>query len=250
MSMAPMLGVRDAQRRLAPIGLIGGMSWRSTVLYYERLNQAIEHHFGGDCNARVIVASLDYASLLRTANAGRWDQVEQAIVDAGRWLERSGCEVIALTAVTAHLSHEALANAVGSPVPHVLDASLPRLDELRVGRVGVLGTGRTCASSFVRERLSVGTTRQVLVAPAQLQGRLDRMIHERLSLAQVIDVDRHLLLEAIDHLRQAGAQAVLLACTELPLLLPLPMTLDLPVIDTVALHVQAICESILEAPYS
>ena len=91
MSAVPILGVRDAQARLAPIGLIGGMSWRSTALYYERLNQAIERHFGGGCNARVIVASLDYASLLRAANAGRWDRVEQAIVDAGQWLEQSGC---------------------------------------------------------------------------------------------------------------------------------------------------------------
>lgn len=245
-----MLGVHDAQTRLAPIGLIGGMSWHSTVLYYERLNQAIERHFAGDCNARVIVASLDYASLLRAANAGRWDQVELAIVDAGRWLEQSGCEVIALTAVTAHLSHDALSGAVKTPVPHVLDASLNRLNELRLGRVGVLGTGRTCASAFVRERLSAGTTREILVAPAELQGRLDGMIYERLSLAQVSDPDRHLLLEAIDHLRREGAEAVLLACTELPLLLSLPMTPNLPVIDTVALHVQAICDLTLKAPHS
>lgn len=245
-----MLGVRDAQTTLAPIGLIGGMSWRSTVLYYERLNQAIEHHFGGTCNARVIVASLDYASLLRAANAGRWDQVEQAIVDAGQWLEQSGCEMIALTAVTAHLSHPALSGVVKATVPHVLDASLKWLNERSVGRVGVLGTGRTCASSFVRERLSAGTARGVVVAPAELQGRIDQMIYQRLSLARVCDADRHFLLEAIDHLRRDGAEAVLLACTELPLLLPLPMSPDVPVIDTVALHVQAICELTLKASNS
>lgn len=245
-----MLGVRDAQTRLAPIGLIGGMSWHSTVLYYERINQAIERHFAGDCNARVIVASLDYASLLRAANAGRWDQVEQVIVDAGRWLEQSGCEVIALTAVTAHLSHDALSGALKATVPHVLDASLKWLNEQRVGTVGVLGTGRTCASAFVRERLSADKTCEILVAPAELQGRLDQMIFERLSVAQVSDADRHLLLEATDQLRREGAEAVLLACTELPLLLPLPMTPDLPIIDTVALHVQAICELTFKAPYS
>lgn len=247
MSAVPLLGVRDGQTTLAPIGLIGGMSWRSTVLYYERLNRAIERHSAGECNARVIVASLDYASLLRAANAGHWHQVEQAIVDAGQWLERSGCEVIALTAVTAHLSHGALAGTVKTQVPHVLDASLRWLDEQRVGAVGVLGTGRTCASSFLRERLSAGMSREVLVAPAELQARLDRMIFERLSVAQVIEADRQLLLEAIDHLRAEGAEAVLLACTELPLLLPFTTAPDVPLIDTVALHVQAICEMTLKA---
>lgn len=248
MTLSPALGVSDGHPRLAPVGLIGGMSWRSTVLYYQRLNQVVERHFDGTCNPRVIIASLDYASLLRAANAGRWDRVEAAIVEAGQWLERSGCGVIALTAVTAHLSHGALSNAVAAVVPHVLDASLKSLDELRVRRVGVLGTGRTCAAAFLGERLSSGTTREVIVVSAELQARIDQMIHQRLSVAAVIDSDRHLLLQAIDALRGEGAEAILLACTELPLLLPLPAAPDLPVLDAVALHVQAIRELTLEAP--
>jgi aspartate racemase len=250
MSMAPMMGVADGQGRLPAIGLIGGMSWRSTTLHYGRINDSIDRQFDGACNARVIVASLDYASLLRAANAQRWDLVEAAIVDAGRWLEQSGCSVIALTAVTAHLSHAALSAAVASNVPHVFDASRNWLDEARIDRVGVLGTGRTCTSSFVRERLGAGTERQVIFAPEDLQASIDRMIYERLASAQVEPTDRQLLLEAIESLRAEGAQAVLLACTELPLLMPLPATLQLPVIDTVALHVQAICELTLKARYS
>lgn len=245
--MVATMGVADSERRLPTIGLIGGMSWRSTALYYGRINDAMDRHFNGVCNARVVVASLDYASLLRAANAGRWDQVEQVIVDAGVWLEQSGCAVIALTAVTAHLSHAALSAAVKSHVPHVFDASRTWLDDAHIARVGVLGTGRTCASSFARERLGAGAARDVMVVPQVLQERIDRMIHERLAVAQVEEADRALLLEAIDDLRAQGAQAVLLSCTELPLLLPLPSSLELPVIDTVALHVQAICELTLKA---
>lgn len=248
--MVPMMGVSDGQRRLPTIGLIGGMSWRSTSLYYGRINDAMDRHCNGTCSAQVIVASLDFASVLRAADAGRWDLVEQAIVDAGVWLEQSGCAVIAMTAVTAHLSHAALSAAVKRTVPHVFDASRKWLDDARIARVGVLGTGRTCASSFARERLAAGTGRDVIVVPQELQSRIDRMIHGRLAVAQVEEVDRALLLEAIDDLRRQGVQAVLLSCTELPLLLPLPAGLDLPVIDTVALHVQAICELTLKARYS
>lgn len=244
------LSVPDEHPRLAPIGLIGGMSWRSTVLYYERLNRAIEDHFGGACSPQVIVASLDYASLLRAANAGRWNQVEQVIVEAGQWLQRSGCATIALTAVTAHLSHDTLSRTVTAVVPHVLDASAKWLDARQIVKVGVLGTGRTCGSAFLRERLFASGAREVVVAASELQARIDSMIYQRLSLAQVVDADREFLLDAIDSLKQQGAEAVLLACTELPLLLPLPSEPTVPVVDTVALHVQAICELTLKAPYS
>lgn len=235
-----------------PVGLVGGMSWRSTVLYYERLNRAFERRCGGNGTLPVIIASLDYASLISAANAGAWERVEAVLIDAARWLERSGCGVIALTAVTAHLSHTALQNAVNVAVPHVLTAAAQRLDELGVTRVGVLGTGRTCASTFVREVLVGESGREVVVAPAALQGQIDHMIHERLSVAQVAAEDRQFLLAAITALQHQGAEAALLACTELPLLLPLPAShTGLPVvIDTVELHVEAICDQIKEIQYS
>lgn len=245
----PALGVMDELATLAPIGLIGGMSWRSTVLYYERLNRAIDEQCAQHCSARVVVASLDYASLLKAAAAGRWDQVEQVLVRTGQWLEEAGCKIIVLTAVTAHLSHAAVENALRASVPHVLDATAAYLDLARVGRIGVLGTARTCGSRFIRERLATATERKILVPEPPLQDQIDRMIHERLSHGVITDADRSLLQEAVIALSNDGAEAVLLACTELPLLLPLegagaksPL-----VIDTVQLHVQAICRQVIEA---
>lgn len=252
LSAQPVLGVRDGSVTLAPVGLVGGMSWRSTALYYERLNREFERRFGGNRTLPVIIASLDYASLISAADAGGWERVERVLVDAASWLERSGCGVIALTAVTAHLSHAAMADTVDVAVPHVLAAAAGRLDELRITRVGILGTGRTCGSGFVREMLAAGSGREIVTVSAALQNQIDRMIHERLSVAQVTAEDRHFLLTAITSLQRQGAQAVLLACTELPLLLPLPGShAELPVvIDTVELHVAAICNQIKEIQYS
>lgn len=228
---------------LRPLGLIGGMSWRSSALYYSRLNAEIERRHGPHRNAIGMLLTLDFARLLHFADAGHWEQMIEAIVSAGRKLEAAGCRVVALTAVTGHIWHPPLRDALGARVPHVLERAAERLDALHVERVGLLGTGRTCASDFAEPYLNAGGRRTVLRLPAEAQRRIDGLISTRLTVGAVESADRAVLIEAIDALATLGAQAVVLACTELPLLLPLPRMQDPPIIlDAVALHVEALCD--------
>jgi aspartate racemase len=226
------------------VGLIGGMSWRSTALYYERLNRALEARLGAHRSFAGAVWNLDYAELYAQAMAGDWAGIEATLVAAARGLADAGCPVVALTAVTAHRGHEAVAASVAGRVPHVLDAAARRLDAAGIGKVGVLGTGLTCASDFVPQRLG-GRGRALLFLDAADQARIDALIQNILTAGDDRAAGRAQLAEAAARLAARGAEAVVLACTELPLLLPAP-GIDMPLLDCVALHVDDICDHIIE----
>jgi aspartate racemase len=226
-------------RQTRRLGLVGGMSWHSTSLYYGRLNRAMAAAAGPHRNARGLVATLDYAALLAAAEAGDWPAVRAPIIDAAREMAMAGCGVIALTAVTAHLFHaEVVAAVPGAIVPHVLDAAAA---QLAGRRIGLLGTSITCGSGFAAARLGG----DVVVLDPDGQAALDHLIQGVLTVDGDPAAARPQLLRAIDALAARGAEAVVLACTELPLLLPLGAT-PVPVLDAVALHVDQICQLITE----
>ncbi|MBS0220780.1 MAG: amino acid racemase [Proteobacteria bacterium] len=230
-------------RQRLRLGLVGGMSWRSTALYYERLNRAVEHSCGPHHSFSGQIWNLDYADLLDRVGTGDWDGIGGILADAARGLAQSGCKVIALTAVTAHRWHEAVRAASGAAVPHVLAAAARMLDQGGWRRIGVLGTHVTCSSLFVHDHLGK-MGRQVLVLEANEQAEMDRLIQSILTADDDRAVGDALLRRAVDTLAGRGAEAVVLACTELPLLLPL-RNAPVPLIDSVALHVDDICEHIL-----
>lgn len=221
------------------LGLVGGMSWHSTALYYARINQAMAALAGPHRNACGLVATLDYAGLLAAAGAGDWPAVRDPIVAAARELAGAGCGVIALTAVTAHLFHAEVAAAVPEAiVPHVLDAAAR---ELAGRRIGLLGTSITCGAGFAAARLGGDV---VMLGPED-QAEIDALIQGTLTAGGDLAAGRPQLVRAVETLAAGGAQAVVLACTELPLLLPLGPT-PVPVLDAVALHVDHIRQLITE----
>jgi aspartate racemase len=234
---------RTARRQRRRLGLIGGMSWRSTALYHERLNRAAERAFGPHGTIVGQIDSLDYAELLSLASHGDEAAVQGRLVDAATRLRRAGCEVIALTAVTAHCWHAAVAAAVDVPVPHVLAAVAARLHAIGTADIGVLGTALTCRSDFVHDHL--GGSRQLLFPDDRDQRRIDDLIQRILTVRDAGADGRDMLAAMGRTLQARGARAILLACTELPLLLPVAV-LDLPVIDSVALHIDDIFDHICE----
>lgn len=225
------------------VGLIGGMSWRSTALYYERLNLAVERRFGSHHCFDGVVWNLDYSSLLTAAQASDWASVEATICEAAAGLANAACDVIVLTAVTAHLFRDAVIEAANRPVPHILSGAARELDRLGVRRVGVLGTTATCGAPFVADYLA-GNGRALIGLDRDRQGAIETLIQDVLT-AGVIDAEGSSRLhDAVADLRDLGAQGVVLACTELPLLLPVPET-GIPIIDSVALHVEDVCNLIV-----
>lgn len=238
-----MTGGGAAQRQTRSLGLVGGMSWHSTALYYARLNRAVEAALGPHRSFRGQIATLDYAELLAGAMDGRWSDVERSIVAAAQGLLAAGCEVVALTAATAHLFHDTVRQSVGVAVPHVLEGTAARLDAMGATRAGVLGTGITCRSAFVEEYLAHG--RSLLMLDDREQQTIDALIQDILTAGGDLAAAAGILAEAVALLERRGAETVVLACTELPLLLP-HVRSSIPMVDTVAEHVDRLCAFIIE----
>lgn len=227
------------------LGLIGGMSWHSTALYYERINRTYEARLGQHHSFRGQIANLDFSRLLSAASSGQWSEVERHISEAARRLADSGCEVIALTAITAHRFYDAVAAAGQVVVPHAIAALAARLRTIGSRRVGLIGTAITCGSDFVRSHLGQDH-RAVLVLDDGLQREIDDIIRNALTSGGDLRSGRLVLRRAVEQLEAQGADVVALACTELPLLLPMD-DLSTPLLDLVQLHVDEICNATLSA---
>lgn len=248
MSDRMMSDFSERTRQVRRVGLIGGMSWHSTALYYERLNRALERRCGPHCSFDGVVWNLQYGVLYAAAQAGDWKRVQDLICEAGAGLARAGCDVVVLTAVTAHLFKGPVALASDRPGPHILAEVARELDRLRVSRIGVLGTASTCGAAFLDDFIGRGG-REVLLLDPERQNKIDAVIQGVLTTDGERADSVEALREAALHLRDQGAQAVVLACTELPLLLPIP-DIGVPILDSVALHVEDICNAITSETYA
>ena len=218
------------------------MSWRSTALYYERLNRALEAELGAHHSFFGDICNLDYAGLVSMANASNWQGIERTITDAAMRLDRSGCDVIALTAVTAHRWYDPVRSAVTGAVPHILAAAADRLDDLGIRNAGILGTSITCGSEFVADYLG-RHGRQLTFLTRDEQADIDHHIQSILTASDSVEAGRETLRGAVVSLQGRGAEAIVLACTELPLLLPIKT--DVPLLDCVAFHIGDICKHIV-----
>jgi len=228
------------------IGLIGGMSWRSSADYYARLNILSEARCGMHANLPSIIDTLQFSTLLEAGARKDWAEVERRIVNAGMRLQNAGCTAVALTAVTAHRCHAALACALDVPVPHIFDAVATYLAKGCYGAVGLLGTAHTLEDAALIGRTA--GDRAIVRLPGYQQNQIDELILHRLTLGVVDAPGRAILDDAIVALTAAGADAVILACTELPLLLRMPSNADsgtAEIVDAVDLHVRLICDLIM-----
>jgi len=220
------------------IGLVGGMSWESSALYYRLLNQAVQRELGGLHNAVSIMATLDFQLLADAAGRGDWKQVEVQIGGAARQLEQGGADFMLLTANTAHQVFDALPKYTRLPALHIGVPVARALKEAGHARVGIIGTRHVTESSFYADWMSQHAGIQVVPPEAGDRQWLDEVIFSELARGAVRAQSRSGLLAVLDRMQRAGLDAVIVACTELPLLLaadgPAPA---LPCLDTVALHV-------------
>lgn len=219
------------------IGLIGGMSWRSTALYHQRINEACERRGGRHANAESVIVSLRYDILLGQGRAGDWDGVAGAIVSAFGRAAAAGASLGLLTAVTPHRIFDRIAAASPVPLLHVLDPAIAVLKERGIGCVGLLGTSHSLAAGPLLARIAAAGLAWRLPDD---RGRcdLDGIIQNELTDGLVTASAERRAREIADDLVAAGAEAVLLACTELPLLTWRGYD-RVPVIDAVTCHAEA-----------
>lgn len=220
------------------LGLIGGMSWESTVTYYQLLNRMTRERLGGAHSAPLILWSVDFEPIAELQAAERWDEAGAVLADAARRLERAGAEGLLICANTMHLVADEVQAAVSIPLIHVAEATAEAVRAAGVTRPLLLATRYTMEKPFYREHLQRAGIKAVVPTEVD-RTRLHRMIFEELVRGVLNPQSKAAMLQIIAAEHAAhGVDAVILGCTELGLLLR-PEDLDLPVFDTTTIHARA-----------
>jgi aspartate racemase len=223
------------------IGLIGGTSWESTAHYYALLNEGVRERVGGYHSADLVLRSVDFAEVEALQSAGDWTALGRRYEAEARALAAAGAEVVGILANTMHLVHDDVVRGAGVPVVHVVDAVAAEADRLGVTRLALLGTRYTMESSLYPDRLRAHGLTSVAPTGADA-AETHRVIYDELVHGVVRDESRTALQAVVARLVDDGAQAVVLGCTELSMILG-PGDLPVPVLDTTALHVGALLDA-------
>ncbi len=225
------------------LGLIGGMSWVSTAMYYEQINKGVARKRGGLASAPLLMESMDFAGVVERQSAGDWEGLGRQLGDSAKRLADAGAEGLILCSNTAHRMYDLIAEQAGVPVIHIGDVTAERLVRDGVKRAGLIGTRFTMAESFYRDRIETHGI-AVSTPDAAVMKEIDRIIFDELARGTVSRVSQRTLKTCLTIMSQARQQAVILGCTELVMLVD-PVANVLPVYDTTALHAQAAVDWIL-----
>jgi aspartate racemase len=220
------------------IGLIGGMSWESSAHYYRIINERVRALVGGLHSARVLMLSVDFADIERMQAEGRWDEAAAELAAAASALERGGADCLVLCTNTMHKVADEIAAAVGIPLLHIADATAAAIDTAGLRRVGLLGTRFTMEEDFYVQRLASLSGAEVIVPNAADRAIVNRIIYEELVLGIVLDDSRVEYLRIIGELIAAGAEGIVLGCTEIMMLVG-SCDVGVPMFDTTRLHADA-----------
>jgi amino-acid racemase len=220
------------------IGIIGGMSWESTAEYYRLLNQAVVERLGGLHSARLLLHSVDFADVAELQQRGAWDEAGALLARAAAGLEGAGADAVILATNTMHEVAAAIEAAITVPFLHIVDPTGAALRDAGVKVAGLLGTRYTMERPFWRERLAARFGLDLIVPDADDRTTVHDIIFQELCRGRVESSSRRQYQGVIERLRRQGADAVILGCTEITLLLT-PGDSSLPVFDTTRLHVDA-----------
>ncbi len=230
------------------IGLIGGMSWESTQIYYRLINQGVKARLGGLHSARLVLYSVDFAEIEALQRRGDWAATAQILGEAARYLAAAGADFLVLCTNTMHRVAPQLEQAVEIPLLHIADATANELHRQGVTRVGLLGTRFTMEQTFYRVRLEAQGI-QVLIPDAAQRETVHTIIYDELCRGEIRADSRAAYLEIVASLAGQGAQGVILGCTEIGLLIQADDT-DVPLFDTTAIHAEQAVEAALASPES
>lgn len=228
------------------IGLIGGMSWASTVHYYRLINEAVAARLGGLHSAQILMYSFDFEQLAALQRADRWDEAARLVADAATRLQAAGADVLLIGSNTMHSVAEHVASSVRVPLIHVADATAAAIAARGIKAVGLLGTRFTMEQPFYVDKLE-GHGLRVLVPDQAGRDRAHAIIFGELCRNVVTDESRDAFIELIDDLAARGAEAIILGCTEIMLLIG-PEDCKLLTFDTTEIHALAAVDFALGAP--
>jgi len=227
------------------IGMIGGMSWESSIEYYRIVNEAVKERLGDLHSAKSVMVSVDFAEIEKLQREGRWEQATRAMVAAARSVEAGGADFLIICTNTMHKMAEEVQQDIDIPLLHIADATAEVINTRGLHRVGLLGTRFTMEEDFYRGRLLEKFHLGVLIPEAADREIVHRIIYDELILGKIQPASKAEYLRIIAGLAEAGAEGIILGCTEIGLLISQADS-RLPLFDTTRIHALAAVEYALQ----
>ncbi|HBT72972.1 MAG TPA: aspartate/glutamate racemase family protein [Lysinibacillus sp.] len=218
------------------IGLIGGMSWESSAAYYRLMNEQVKQRLGGLHSAKCILYSVDFQQIEHFQAKGEWDKAGNVLAQAAQSLERAGADFVIICTNTMHKVIDIIEAAITIPILHIADATARQIKEAGLQKIALLGTKYTMEQAFYKARVE-GFGIEVIVPDSHERMEVNRIIYEELCLGIIKQDAKSYYIQVVEELVQAGAQGVILGCTEIGLLIQ-QEDISVPVFDTAAIHAQ------------
>jgi len=219
------------------IGLLGGMSWESTIPYYRIINETVKSRLGGLHSAKIVLHSVDFHDIEQLQHAGKWEEVGKVLAEAAASLERAGAELFVICTNTMHKVAPMIERVLSIPLLHIADATAAAIIKSKISTVGLLGTRFTMEEDFYVDRLRTKHGLNVLIPDEPDRIEIHRVIYDELCLGQIVDKSRKEYYQIIERLRVSGAQGIILGCTEIPMLVD-PRHVAIPTFDSTRLHAE------------
>lgn len=226
------------------IGLIGGMSWESTVPYYQIINEEVKQKLGGLHSAKIILYSVEFDEIEKCQSSGNWEKSGEILGHAAQGLEAAGADFILICTNTMHKVAPQIASMIHVPIVHIADATADALQEKHIGKVGLLGTKYTMTQDFYKQKL-IDRGIEVVIPDEDDIETVNEIIFQELCVGKILDDSRARFQEIIKRLQEKGAEGVILGCTEIGLLIHQPDSV-LPVFDTTLIHAKKAAEIALD----
>jgi aspartate racemase len=222
------------------IGLIGGMSWESTLLYYELINKKVKAILGGLHSANCVIESVDFSEIAELQAKDDWKALDELMINRARSLEGAGAELLMICANTMHLCVEAIGQATTIPIVHIAEVTADQIKEAQLEKVALLGTKFTMERDFFKNIL-MDKGIDVIVPGQRDRDLVHEIIYKELVRGEITLASKKIYLEIIDDLKEKGAQGIILGCTEIPLLIG-PEDTDIPLFNTTKIHAEKTVE--------
>jgi len=220
------------------IGLVGGISWESTLEYYRVINQYTKERLGGFHSAKLVLYSVDFAEVEVRQHQGRWDELAGLMIDAAQRVERAGAELLVICANTMHRMADDVRRNIRIPIVHIGDVTAEAVKARSIKVVGLLGTRFTMEQDFYKQRLIQNHGLEVIIPEEKEREDIHRILYNELCLGEIKERSKGTFMKIIANLESRGAQGIILGCTEIPLLVS-QEDYRIPLFDTTTLHARA-----------
>ena len=226
------------------IGLLGGMSWESTVHYYQIINEEVQNKLGGLHSAKIVLYSVEFSEIEQYQSSGQWEKCGEILGNAARSIEAAGADFILICSNTIHKVAPQIASMIQIPIIHIADATADELEKGSIKRVGLLGTKYTMTQDFYKNRLADREIEVLIPNTADVE-TINTIIFEELCVGKINEESRKKLQQMIKKLKEDGAEGIILGCTEFGLLIQ-QSDASIPVFDTTVIHARRAAQIAME----